>query len=202
MKHMRIGPMTSVALALAFAATTAVWAQNVPSLPLRQGDVSFAVTVDNGPDFIGHVEVASAAFTGATLADVRGFAEVRVAAMRTGTGLRDRHLRNAMDADSFPTIRFDLDAVRIELTHGDTTDVELHGFLLLHGQRRALRAEGVVVMRDSGVAVVASFPVDMREYGIMPPVRFLGSVRVRSGTHVTATLRFGGSPASGQLRGT
>jgi polyisoprenoid-binding protein YceI len=177
-------------------------AQALPAAPLREGDIAFAVDVDNGPDFVGRVAVADAAFTGTALSGVRGYAEARVAAMRTGIGLRDRHLRNAMDADSFPALRFELDEVRVGHVHGDTTDVALHGFLVLHGQRRAVRAEGRVVATATAVALVASFPVDMREYGITPPTRFLGSVRVRPVAQITARLRFDGSAAGQHPEGT
>lgn len=189
-------------LLLACLATSAARAQALPSAPLRAGDIAFAVDVDNGPDFTGHVEVTGAAFTGIALTGARGWAEVRAAAMRTGIGLRDRHTRNAMDADSFPTIRFEVEEVRVGPTHGDTTDVELQGYLVLHGQRRAVSARGWVVVTAAAVEVVASFPVDMREYGIAPPTRFLGSIRVRPVTQVTARLRFGGSAVGQHPEGT
>lgn len=191
-----VSVLGALLLATAVAAPGAQ-AQALPAVPLRQGEIALAVDVDNGPDFVGHVEVAAAAFTGAALTGVRGWAEVRVAAMRTGIGLRDRHMRNAMDADSFPTIRFEIEEVRIGLVHGDTTDVALHGVLILHGERRAVRAEGRVVATATTVEVSASFPVDMREYGITPPTRFLGSVRVRPVAQITARLRFDGSAAAG-----
>jgi len=50
---------------------------------------------------------------------------------------------------------------------------------------------GTVVSHLHGVEVTASFPVDLREYGIVPPSRFFGAVKVRPVTRITARLEFG-----------
>ncbi len=162
-------------------------------MPLRHGEVRFAMRASTVNDFTGTVAVAHAEFFGTDLANVRGIVELRVADMRTGIGLRDSHLRGAMHADSLPWIRFELVAVERSATAagGDTVPVTFTGTLTLHGVTRPLQAPGWVVARPDGVEVEARFPVDMRDYGIRPPSRFLGAVRVNPVTDVRVNLSFG-----------
>ncbi len=183
-------------VALAVATASALWpaaagAQAVTAAPLRHGEVSFAMAATTVNDFVGHAPVARAEFSGTEMASVTGVVEVRVAEMRTGIGLRDSHMRNAMRADSFPTIRFELSGVVPGEARGDTIDVSFHGNLTIHGVTKTVHVPGTVVLHARGAAVTAAFPVDMREYGIRPPSRFFGAVRVQPVTQITAQLEFG-----------
>jgi polyisoprenoid-binding protein YceI len=164
-------------------------AQTVVPAPLLKGEITFAMHAAIIGAFTGRAPVARAEFTGTRLGDVRGTAEVRVSEMRTGIALRDRHLREAMTADSFPTVRFDLVEVRPGATSGDTTTASFEGRLTLDGVTRPVRARGMVVATPTGVDVEATFPVDMRDYGIVPPVRAL-VLRVAPDVDVTARLSF------------
>lgn len=165
-------------------------AQSVEPGPLVQGDVTFLIH----SSFVGRIEgrapIARAEFSGDRLAAVRGEAVVRVAAMRTGNGTRDRHLRDAMAADSYPEIRFDLSGVEPGSADGDGTAVVLDGTLTLHGVTRSVRAGGFAVVGAHEVRVAATFSVDMRDYGIKPPVRAV-ILRVAPDVVVTVRLIFG-----------
>ena len=102
---------------LAVLGLLAAWAgragaQTVPALPFTGGAAAFRIRATVVKDFTGTVAAARAQYTGTDLAGVQGFVEFRVAEMRTGVGLRDRHTRTARAADSFPLIRFDLAGVR------------------------------------------------------------------------------------------
>lgn len=184
----------ALAALLAFTARAAV-AQAVTPTPLRDGQIAFAVRVSGAPDFTGHVAVRTASFTGADVGAVRGTVEVAVAEMRTGIGLRDRHMRNALEADGFPTIRFDLLGVVPGALHGDTVQVTYRGRLALHGQTREVDAAGTVVIGPGSVTAVATFPVDLRDYAIEPPSRFFGAIRVQPVVRMTVRLGFGAAPA-------
>jgi len=98
--------------------------------------------------------------------------EVRWADIDTKNGTRNRHMLKTVDAEHFPVIRFDV----AEAT-GDTGQVQLKGTLTLHGVSRPVEWPATVrasppPLPDT-VTVAADFPVDMRDYGIKPPVRFL-----------------------------
>jgi polyisoprenoid-binding protein YceI len=112
--------------------------------------------------------------------------------MRTGIGLRDRHLRNTMHADSFPVVRFELIGVDTQGATGDSIAVTFQGRLTLHGVTRVIRVPGTLVRRLTMIEVIVTrYPLDMREYGVTPPTRFLGAIRVQPDVHVNATLVFG-----------
>lgn len=179
------------ALVVMCLVTTPVAAQTVAPAPLRHGEVSFAMVATTVNDFVGRAPVARAEFSGTELASVTGVVEVRLAEMRTGIGLRDSHMRHAMQADSFPAIRFDLTSVAPGDARGDTISVTFHGNLTIRGVTKAVRVPGNVVPHPHGADVTASFPVDMREYGIVPPSRFFGAVKVQPVTQITVRLEFG-----------
>lgn len=98
----------------------------------------------------------------------------------------------AMNADSFPVVRFELIGVDGEGATGDSLPVTFQGRLTLHGVTRTLRIPGTIVRRLTAIDVaVLRFPLDMREYGITPPARFLGAIRVQPDVRVNLTMVFG-----------
>lgn len=178
---------------LATAALTQVAdlrAQAVSQLPLRRGEIVVEIRATRVNDFEARVPVQRATFTGSDINTVIGRVEVRVADMRTGIGLRDRHLRGAMEADTFPTIRFDLVGVIPEGHRGDTLVVAFQGQLTIHGLTKAIRVPGTVLIRPNEIHVTSRFTVDMREYGIRPPSRFLGTVQVQPDVAINVRLEF------------
>ncbi len=179
-----------LAMFLAVAGGPVARAQAVTPAPLRSGSAAFAMRASTVNDFTGQVDVARAEFQGTDLANVTGFVEIPVAEMRTGIGLRDTHLRGAMRADSFPLIRFDLVGLDIGPARGDTVTVTYQGHLTIHGVTRTVRVPGWVVVRTPGAEVHTEFPLDMREYGIRPPSRFLGAVKVDPVVGLTVHLLF------------
>lgn len=153
--------------------------------PFARGAVTFLVHSTFVGAITGRAPVAQAGFTGSDLGQVRGWAVVRVADMQTGNRTRDRHLREALEADSAATIRFDLDSVASASRRGDSLDVTLAGRLTVHGVTRAVDASGVLVLTPGGEDVNATFALDMRDYGVKPPVR---AVVLRVSPQVTVTV--------------
>ena len=166
-------------------------AQAITPAPLRAGDVAFAMRATKVNDFVGHAPVAQAEFRGTDIANVTGVVVVHLVDMHTGIGLRDTHMRHAMRADTFPDIRFELGGVEAGATRGDTTAATFQGNMTIHGVTRAIRVPGYVVLHAAGADVTATFPLDMREYGIDPPTRFFGAIRVDPVTTITVHLSFG-----------
>jgi polyisoprenoid-binding protein YceI len=72
---------------------------------------------------------------------------------------------------------------------GDTASATFQGRLTIHGVTRSIQAPATVILRPGEVDVVANFPLDMRDYGIKPPVRAL-VLRVAPDVTVTARLSF------------
>ena len=183
--------MVGVALLIA-AAPSALPAQAITPGPLRHAEITFAMKVTKVADFVGRVDSVRAEFSGTSLANVTGWVEMQLRDMRTGIGGRDTHMRNVMRADSFPTIRFALAGVDVGVSSGDSVAVVLRGDLSIHGVTRAVRVPGHVIVRGCEVDVAASFPIDMREYGIVPPSRFFGALKVDPIAGVGVRLTFGG----------
>lgn len=186
--------------ALAVLGLLAAWAgpagaQVVPAVPFTGGAATFRVRVTVVKDFTGTVAASRAQFTGTDLASVQGFVEFQVAEMRTGVGLRDRHMRAAMAADSFPLIRFDLTGVEPATQGGDTVPAVFRGRLTIRGVTREVSAPGAVVLGHGGLEVTTTLSVDMRDYGITPPVRMLGALRVAPDIEVSVRLVFGEAAA-------
>jgi polyisoprenoid-binding protein YceI len=185
--------MILFAAIVSLTAAGGVRGQALTPLPFRHGEIAFALRATKVNDFVGHVTALRAEFEGEDLGGVRGVLELRVADMHTGIGLRDTHMRRALSADSFPAIRFDLIGVDPGASRGDTVQVVFRGHLTIRGVTRTVSVPGSVVLLPGAVDVIASMPIDMREYGIEPPTRFFGAVRVDPMTTVTATLSFGGN---------
>lgn len=170
---------------------TRLSAQAIHPAPLRTGEATFAMKATKVNDFTGRVVITTASFAGSDLLNVTGSVEVRVDSMRTGIGLRDSHLRGAMQAGRFPTITFQLVGVDPGQARGDTIPLTFQGPLTIHGVPQTIRVPGWVILRPSLTQVYASFPIDMREYGVDPPSRFLGAVKVDPVTQITIRLTFG-----------
>ncbi len=179
----------AAAFAVAVAASPLV-AQSVVAGPLAAGDVTFVFHSTFVGRLLGRAPIERATFDGARLQDVRGTAEVLVARMETGNGARDRHMRETLQADSYPVIRFAVDSVTPGGAAGDTVPVALFGKLTLHGVTQSVRAQGTAVLRPDGTDVTAGFALDMRDYGVRPPVRAL-MLHVAPDVVVTARLSFG-----------
>lgn len=109
--------------------------------------------------------------------------EVRWEDIDTNNGTRNRHMLKTVDADRFPVIRFDVSAGGVR-AGGDS----VAGTLAMHGVTRQVVWPVTVQRGADTLTVAADFPVDMRDYGIKPPVRF---VIARMGAVVTVHVRLG-----------
>ena len=187
--------MRTIAAAAVAAALAAgpVAAQTVVPGPLVSGEVTFLFHSTFVGRLVGRAPIERATFTGGALTAVRGAAEVSVARMETGNGARDRHMRETLQADSYPVIRFAVDSAVPGAASGDSTAIGLFGKLTLHGVTRSVRADGSVILKPGGTNVTAAFSLDMRDYGIKPPVRAL-MLHVAPDVVVTARLSFGAAP--------
>jgi polyisoprenoid-binding protein YceI len=110
-------------------------------------------------DFQGRTTVATGTLGGV---------EVRWQDIDTKNGTRNRHMLKTVDAEHFPIIRFDLAG-----TTADSGDVRLKGMLTMHGVSHPVEWPATIRPGPDSVTVAAAFPVDMRDYGITPPVKFV-----------------------------
>lgn len=100
--------------------------------------------------------------------------EVDMASLKTGSGMRDRHMREEhLHTDKFPQAVFtaasltDLSAP--ELAAGQEVTAVAHGEMELHGVKKPLDAPVVLSMQDGALHVVAHFPITLADYAISRP---------------------------------
>jgi polyisoprenoid-binding protein YceI len=160
-------------------ALLAFFVQAVPSARLTYAEIWFDARASVA-DFQGRATAATGELVGAASpADARGWVEVRWADIDTKNGTRNRHMLRTVDAERFPVIRFDLTGMR------PGADSVL-GALTLHGVARQVAWPVTLRIGSDTITVAADFPVDVRDYGIKPPVKF---VIARMGAVVTVHVR-------------
>jgi len=134
----------------------AVLLQAVPSAKLVSAEIWFDAKASVA-DFQGRATVVTGTLD---------WVEVRWQDIDTKNGTRNRHMLKTVDAEHFPVIRFDVTAPR---PGADSVT----GTLTLHGVSRQVAWPVTVRLGTDTISVAADFPVDMRDYGIKPPVKFV-----------------------------
>ncbi|MDX2192739.1 MAG: YceI family protein [Gemmatimonadales bacterium] len=162
-----------------------------PAATVVVGAVQFSAHATAG-DFTGSTDAVRGAFSApAGLASATGHVEADAATLVTRNDGRDRHLREALEVERYPLLRFDVERVTPAGTAGDTTLVMLDGSLAIHGVTRPRRVEGRLLAEGAGLRLLASIPVSFREFGIRRHLsKFLGLVTVRDAftAHVDVTF--------------
>jgi polyisoprenoid-binding protein YceI len=144
-----------------------------PDADLRHGALSFDGKSTLG-DFTGiTASVRGHMSGGAALTDVRGWVDAPVNTLKTGNDRRDRDLVKTMEADIYPTIRFELLEVGPEWERGDSAGVALKGNFVIHGVTRAETVKGIVARSAEGIHLTASLPMNLHDYKINKLTRFL-----------------------------
>ncbi|HEX8691988.1 MAG TPA: YceI family protein [Longimicrobium sp.] len=122
-----------------------------------------------------------------TLAGTRGEVSVDAGSFGTGIALRNRHLRDEMEVERYPWIRFVLE--RVTPSGGAAEGgraVTLHGRLTIKAATREVEIPATVTQSDGTLTVDGQLPAKFTEYGMRPPTRMGGMTRVRD----ELTLRF------------
>jgi polyisoprenoid-binding protein YceI len=114
----------------------------------------------------------STGYTGA-----RGRVVVQVSGFRTGNGIRDGHLRDALQADSFPHMDFLLQGIEPDTTGDDS--VTIRGLLTVRDVARRVDFRAAIRRRGDAVLVSGRAPIRFTQLGMSPPVRLLGLAKVQ-----------------------
>lgn len=106
--------------------------------------------------------------------------QVPVRSLDCGIGLQNRHLFETLDAATNPAITFSLADYVVERSEG-ANNVRMQGLLRIAGTQRSLVVHGTVFRNASGQVILRGERlIDIRDFGIKPPRRFLGLLRVRN----------------------
>lgn len=110
-----------------------------------------------------------------TFAGTRGEVHVDAASFGTGIALRNRHLRDEMEVERYPWIRFVLTGA----TPAEDGGVTLRGRLTIKATTREVAIPATVSRAGGAITVDGRLPVKFTEYGMRPPTRMAGMARVR-----------------------
>jgi len=180
-----------VVLGIAVSVPSAAAQRVISSANVVRGSLSFDAKATLGA-FTGTTSTVTGSMTGGSdLRDVRGQVEAQVNTFKTGNGLRDKDMMKAMDADSFPTMRFELHGVSLQQESGDSAVVSLSGQLTIHGVTRDVSLPALVRFGKDGVQVTGSFPLNVRDYGVTRLSKMLGAFKMNPDIVVRLDVVFG-----------
>ena len=175
------------------AAAQTATGRPIPPGTAAEGTLSFDGRANVG-DFTGTTSTLSGAMTGgADLAAVGGWVEAPVATLKTGKDRRDRDLLKSMEADKYPTMRFDLEGVSAAAS-ADSLPVTLKGRLTIHGVAREVELPGSLVLTTDRARVRADFPLNLKDYKIGGLSKMMGMLRMYEDikVHVDVTFQLQG----------
>ncbi len=112
---------------------------------------------------------------------------VGLGTLDTGMGLRDKHTKEALETDKFPTA--ELTVARSELKFpaaGAETSGDAKGKLKIHGQTKDVTFHYTAKLDGDTLAIKGSSKVDMTEFGIKTP-SYLG-VGVKPGIELNVAF--------------
>lgn len=112
---------------------------------------------------------------------------VPVAQLDCNNGQMNRRMRDAMQADAHPSIRFTLTRATVGAPNGDRFAVQAEGQLTIAGETQPVRLtlDGRALGNDR-FRLTGTAPVRMSRFGISPPTAMMGAMR--TGDDVTVHL--------------
>jgi polyisoprenoid-binding protein YceI len=98
-----------------------------------------------------------------------------------------------MEADKYPTIRFDLESV-VPAAPADSLPITLKGRLTIHGVEREVELPGTLVLTADRARVRSDFPLNLKDYKIGGLSKMMGMLRMYEDikVHVDVTFQLQG----------
>jgi polyisoprenoid-binding protein YceI len=122
---------------------------------------------------------------------------VPVAKLDCGIGIMNHHLRDALRGTAHPTIEFRLATYEVDLLAA-VPAARITGLVTIAGVQRAVTTTAVVRCDTLGtLRVVGSYTVRPTDFGVRPPHRFGGLLRVRD--RITVHFDVALDPDSGAI---
>lgn len=104
--------------------------------------------------------------------------EIPVANLDCGNGTMNDHMRKALKADQYPTIRYRHTGHSVVLENG-TSKLRLEGMLSISGEERPITmTTDVSVAEESALRVQGRYEINLRDYKIEPPKLMFGTLKV------------------------
>jgi polyisoprenoid-binding protein YceI/CheY-like chemotaxis protein len=153
-------------------------------------------------DFVGKTTSITGEMNGGPdLRKVRGWVQAPVKTLVTGNSRRDRDLNKSMESDKHPDMRFELTNLMPLGGSADSTELTLHGKLMIHGVTKTVVLPGWAQFSSGQARVRSDFPLSLKEYGIKGLSKMLGVLKMYDNIEVHVDLTFGaGGPESSATR--
>jgi polyisoprenoid-binding protein YceI len=100
-------------------------------------------------------------------------------------------MAGSLEPEKYPKLRFDLDSVVPGEAHGDSTEVTLHGRLMLHGQTRSGHIPGWAWPGVTGARFRGAVALNVKDYGVGGLSKMLGMLKMNEMIMVRMDVKFG-----------
>ncbi len=105
--------------------------------------------------------------------------DVPVSSLDCGIGLQNSHLFDTLGGSAHPDITFALDTYAVERNQGEPK-ITIVGALRIAGVERSMTFHGIAFHDEHGKWVLrGNHAINVRDFRVVPPRRFLGLLRVR-----------------------
>lgn len=114
---------------------------------------------------------------------------IAVRTLDCGNNTMNKDMYNAMKADAFPEIKYELAYARVSAKPDSGNRVTLHalGNMLIAGKKKMENIKIIIEkLTDGNFKLSGSFPVSMADFGIIPPQHLLGLIKA----HEKLVVRF------------
>jgi polyisoprenoid-binding protein YceI len=92
--------------------------------------------------------------------------------LECGNGTMNEHMRKALKLTEHPNVSFTLDSYTL------APNGLLKGKLQIAGQEKEIEFSATITEENSGIRVVGSKQINMKEWGVKPPSLMLGTMKV------------------------
>ena len=122
-----------------------------------------------------------------------GWIVIDATSTETGNARRDSKMHEKiLESRRFPDITFNVERISGSLHRAGRSEVQLHGYLEMHGVRRPLALPATVLVEGNRVQATASFTIPYVEWGLKDPSFFV----LRVEKEVRVTIKAAGHLAS------
>lgn len=113
--------------------------------------------------------------------------QVDLAAIDTGIGLRNKHMRNKyLETDTYPYATYNGSITQVDATSDTTWNIQTAGTMTIHGVEQQVEVSGTVTETADGYAVDSEFELNISDYDIKQPQFLL----VKMNKVVSLSIRF------------
>jgi polyisoprenoid-binding protein YceI len=162
-------------------------AQQVLTFDPEASQVGFALSA-TGEDVHGlfHLQSGEIAFDTQS-GDASGEIIVQAFGAETGSKKRDKAMHNkVLESDQYPLIVFRPDHVEGELAPSGSSDIQLHGTMVLHGAEHEMTMPATVEIDGDHLTATTGFEVPFVEWGLHDPSFFVLKVAKLVNVKITA----------------